>query len=218
MAITISILLAALFSGDPATTPKAAKPKVYVVYVTVVEVNDDGEETVLFTPKVQSTGNPAGVTVDHADGRSFEFNCQLATSSGPVLERPPAALTGRPSSKPASPVAGTAPTQLIPSKPVSASSPLQKPDAVFVRTYDVSNLLEPGDKLTAAEFEPLIQTLKTVAAPESWTGAATIRPFPSTKSLVVKHHAAGHKALAAALNELQPRTIEDTDQGESRSP
>lgn len=193
MAVSISIFLTALLSGDPAATaPQAAKPKVYVVYVTVVEV--DGDETILFTPKVQTTGSPAGVTVDHADGRSFEFNCQLATASSPQLERPPAAIASTPSSKPA--------------KPVSAVPAVRKADEYFVRTYDVSHLLEPTEKLTVAEFAPLIQTLKTVAAPESWTGAAMIRPFPSTNSLVVKQHAAGHKAVAAALDGLRPRKIE----------
>lgn len=219
VAVTISILLTALLSGDPTATPKPAKPKVYVVYVTVVEVDSDGNETVLFTPKVQTTGNPAGVTVDHADGRSFEFNCQLAAAVSPSLEAPPTAITTLPVSKESQPVSAA---EILPQSKnpglLKPAAPARKPDEHFVRTYDVSDLLESTDKLTAAEFEPLMQTLKAVALPESWAGKATIRPFASTKSLVIKQTEAGHKAVAAALEELRPRVVEQDKQEAKNSP
>ena len=205
MAVCISLMLAALLGADPAPAAKEAKTKVYVVYVTVVEVDADGNETVLFTPKVQTTGDPAGVTVDHADGRSFEFNCQLAAGGVPPLERPPGATATGPAA-----TANAVPPSSGESraKPAPAEPTARKADDFFVRTYDVSDLLESTDKLTPAEFEPLIQTLKTVAVPQGWPSQATIRPFISTKSLVIKQNSAGHKAVAAPLAELRPRVAE----------
>jgi hypothetical protein len=193
---------------DPAAPANATSPKVYVVYVTVVEVDAEGNETVLFTPKVQTTGQPAGVTVDHIDGRSFEFQCRLAATEKPVLEQIPSLAKGSKSAgEDVAPVpTAIAPANVEPTKDHSSTERRAR-DVFFVRTYDVSDLLEPTDVVTAADFEPLIQTLKSVAAPESWTGKATIRPFASTRSLVVKQNEAGHKAVAAALHELRPRKL-----------
>lgn len=225
MAVSISLLLSALLGAEPATPSKAAGSKVYVVYVTVVEIDAEGKETIVFTPKVQTTGAPAGITVDHADGRSFEFNCKLA-AEGPSLERAGAAVSSA-KRKAARPVLkqkmqASAPEALTPASdsrpgptlvpqektaPPATGTP-RKADEIYVRTYDVSDLIEAADPVTDADFAPLIQTVKTVAVPEHWTGKAAIRPFTSTKSLVIKQNDAGHKAVARALEELRPKTIE----------
>jgi hypothetical protein len=232
VAVSISLLLSVLLGAEPAATPKTATSKVYVVYVTVVEIDAEGKETIVFTPKVQTTGAPAGITVDHADGRSFEFNCKLAAADGPSLERPGTGAavssaktkTARPALKQKlqssvpetlTPASGSRPgPELVrPEKtapPATAAAP-RKADEIYVRNYDVSDLIEAADPVTDADFTPLIQTLKTVAVPEQWTGKAAIRPFTSTKSLVIKQNDAGHKAVAQALKELRPKTIEKTE-------
>lgn len=228
MAVSISLLLSALLGAEPTASPKTAQSKVYVVYVTVVEIDAEGKETIVFTPKVQTTGAPAGITVNHADGRSFEFNCKLATAEGPLLERPGSGATissdKRKTARPAlkqklqssvpealTPASGSrpGPELVLPEKttPVTTAAAPRKADEIYVRTYDVSDLIEAADPVTDTDFAPLIQTLKTVAVPEHWTGKATIRPFTSTRSLVIKQNDAGHQAIARALEELRPKTI-----------
>lgn len=216
-----------ILAADPVSVSKpAAKSKVYLVYVTVVEVDEEGNETILFTPKVQTTGNPAGVTVEHVDGRTFDFNCKLTRGAPSGLEQPGTVqVTGKPNrpsaTKPAA--GGTAPA-LVPAteaRPIAEASkpapsvaaavpnqPSRGADEYFVRTYDVSDLLEQTENLADADFAPLMQTLKAIAVPESWTGKATIRSFPSTKSLVIKQNEAGHKAVVSALAELRPRSLD----------
>ena len=227
--ITEWIILSALLAAEPApSAPKTAPAKVYVVYVTVVEVDGDGNETVLFTPKIQTTGNPAGVTVEHVDGRNFEFNCKLATTPPAGLVVPPGDTATRPAAKlePPKTAAVKAVPASLPGKPlpvnplvaektggVKPQAPPQPPVSrkiteYYVRTYDVSDLIETGDTLTEATFGPLMETIRTVALPDSWSGKATIRPFTSTKSLVIKQNSAGHAAVAAALAELRPRSLE----------
>jgi hypothetical protein len=259
------MLVSTLFAAD---APKAAPAKVYVVYVTVVEVDAEGNETVLFTPKVQTTGDPAGATIEHVDGRSFEFNCKMAASPEPPLERTPdtsakkpflltVGSTERKSSKPGlgldqpgfanrdvkaaskekpayqslSRALHNAPAKMVSAAgsrryentPTEKHSPLlpsplphggegTKPKAAarpvgdyFVRTYDVSALLdEPANKpLTEDHFAPVIQTIKAFAEVETWDAPAAIKPFTSTKSLVVKQTAAGHDAVAETLESLK---------------
>jgi hypothetical protein len=224
------LILSTLFAAEPAAS--ALKPadnaKVYVVYVTVVEVDADGNELILFMPKVQTTGNPAGVTVEHVDGRAFEFNCKMTMDGGPALQRTPRdavntpvahkasksalkkespvpvppALAPAPVAQPAAETVAKAETM-----PVPPAAPRQ-PEEFSIRTYDVSDLIATEDRLDEVGFAPLIQTLKSVVLPESWAGPATIRPFPSTKSLVIKQNGAGHRAIAEALNGLRPQIIE----------
>ena len=186
-------LFSSLLSGDPAPLPSPAR--VYVVYVTVVELDAEGNETVLLTPKVQTTGNPAGVTVQLEDDRQFAFRCEFAT--------PVAGQSGLPKLAKVSRSNGGNETG---ERPVVSREPArQKVDDYLFRTYDVSELMDGESELTAADFEPLIQTIKTVAAPESWQGKATIRPFVSTRSLVIKQTAAVHQDVAQALKELTPK-------------
>lgn len=240
------LLLSTLLGAEPApaaSAPKAAKSKVYIVYVTVVEVDDDGNETVLFTPRVQTTGNPAGVTVDHVDGRSFEFNCKLASVEANTLERPPEPRSTAPAPPRSQPPLGkkdiptlasgnvVAPTELRPTAEIVAtakSAPAAPPvsrkvDEFFVRTYDVADLIEQSvseksDAAADSDFAPLIKTLKAVAAPEGWSGKATIRPFASSKSLAIKQNEAGHKAVTQALEELRPRKIDLPEPMEAQQP
>gem|GEM_PF-6048458 len=214
MAAWMPIVMSLLFAAEPvATAPKAAAGKVYVVYVTVVEVDADGNETVLFTPKVQTTGNPAGTTVGHVDGRSFEFHCEMMLADEPALARPAMVAGGQTSS--------TIPAVLVPTaKRVTAATgargPSQTPAArpseeFYMRTYDVSELIDTpeNEPVSEADFAPLIRTIKTFAEVEGWTGKATIKPFISTKSLVIKQNAAGHQAVAAAIKKLKPKQNED---------
>jgi hypothetical protein len=230
VAVALNLMLCGWLGSEPASAVAASKPdkpKVYVVYVTVVEIDSDGHETILFTPKVQTTGDAAGATVEHADGRSFEFNCKLAASASPALERPPA-VRPHPSSSSTVPQAkpkdsSSPPVALTPASgsrtgndtaPRLTTIPTvpRSPDAFYVRNYDVSDLVNVSENVTDADFAPLIETLKMAAVPNTWTGKAMIRPFTSTKSLVVRQNDAGHKAVAAALKELRPRNV---DQGKN---
>lgn len=66
------------------------KPRHYVVQVKLIEVDEQGRETVLGEPKLQTTGGNAGLSIDHADGRRFEFTMKLTDRLGSGDELIPA--------------------------------------------------------------------------------------------------------------------------------
>ena len=96
---TAGLVLISIFGADdalPAPPPLKAtaepvaasrKPRHYVVQVKLIEVDEQGLETVLGEPRLQTTGGNAGISVDHPDGRRFEFNMRLTDrqSSGEEL-------------------------------------------------------------------------------------------------------------------------------------
>ncbi len=87
------LMAAVLGAEDPATSPplKSApdpvpvvrKTRHYVVQVKLIEVDDQGRESVIGEPKLQTAGGNAGISVDHPDGRRFEFTIRLTDRLGP---------------------------------------------------------------------------------------------------------------------------------------
>ncbi len=57
----------------PAPTP-APEPRYYLIQVRIVEVDEQGKQTVVATPSLQTTGDATGVTIDPKRGRKFEFH------------------------------------------------------------------------------------------------------------------------------------------------
>lgn len=97
--------------------------------------------------------------------------------------------------------------------PADESAP-RLPDAPTsgyrVQVYDVADLVPGGDRQNP-DFQPLIERLQSRVLPESWDrrgGAATVRGFASTLSLVVRQDAAGHAAVAKFLAELRRKADE----------
>ncbi len=82
-----SLLAALLGAENPAAdvpplkvaSPSTAtsKQKHYVVQIRLIEVDEQGRETVLGSPQVKTTGGNAGLSIDHADGRHFDFTINL---------------------------------------------------------------------------------------------------------------------------------------------
>ncbi len=262
--------------ASPATA--TSKQKHYVVQIKLIEVDEQGRETVLGSPQVKTTGGNAGLSIDHADGRHFDFTINLRDGRGPIGV--PRDLT---------PVAGTGETGdesverrlvrkitlqsaqqtrrdvlrevaqqagiNIAIDPESAKSvkaqletpidfkadgesvtevldrivqPLKlgyavkyevvliavaekllpDPEEYSVKTYEVADLVGPkaGTGETKSDFGPLMQRVKTTIQPETWDrkgGSATIRPFNSTSSLVVRQTAAGHIAVERLLEKMR---------------
>lgn len=87
------LVAAVLGAEEPATSPplKSApdpvpvvrKPRHYVVQVKLIEVDDQGRESIIGEPKLQTAGGNAGISVDHPDGRRFEFTVRLTDRIGP---------------------------------------------------------------------------------------------------------------------------------------
>lgn len=75
-----------VLDGPPlkATTPATPtpKPKHYVVQIKLIEVDEQGRETVLGSPQLRTTGGNAGLSIDHADGRRFDFTVNLVDGKG----------------------------------------------------------------------------------------------------------------------------------------
>ena len=87
------LLLAAAMGGDdpqgaprlktsPDPIPVVKKTRHFVVQVKLIEVDEQGRETVLGEPKLQTTGGNAGIAIDHPDGRRFEFTVRLSDRLG----------------------------------------------------------------------------------------------------------------------------------------
>lgn len=88
---SICLLLATAVGADDESSPvlktapdplPARKARHYVVQVKLIEVDDQGRETVLGEPKLQTAGGNAGISVDHPDGRRFDFTIRLSDRLG----------------------------------------------------------------------------------------------------------------------------------------
>lgn len=85
---------------------------------------------------------------------------------------------------------------------------LPDPDEYSVKTYEVADLVGPVVGLDDGkpDFAPVIQRIKTTVQSETWDrkgGSATIRPFNSTSSLVVRQTTAGHAAIERLLEKMR---------------
>lgn len=84
------LLAAALGADDPSSGPAlktnpepvVKKSRHYVVQVRLVEIDEQGRETVLGEPRLQTAGGNAGLSIDHPDGRRFEFTVRLTDRLG----------------------------------------------------------------------------------------------------------------------------------------
>jgi hypothetical protein len=82
--------------STPDAMPAVKKARHYLVQVKLIEVDEQGRETVLGEPKLQTTGGNAGLSIDHADGRRFEFTMKLTDRLGSSDELIPAKSVGSP--------------------------------------------------------------------------------------------------------------------------
>ena len=87
------LLMAAVLGAEDAATspplksapdpvPGVRRTRHYVVQVKLIEVDDQGRESVIGEPKLQTAGGNAGISVDHPDGRRFEFTIRLTDRLG----------------------------------------------------------------------------------------------------------------------------------------
>eukprot|EP00456_Euglypha_rotunda_P059226 TRINITY_DN493_c7_g2_i2.p5 TRINITY_DN493_c7_g2~~TRINITY_DN493_c7_g2_i2.p5 ORF type:complete len:300 (+),score=102.21 TRINITY_DN493_c7_g2_i2:3326-4225(+) len=76
--------------ATPDAMPAAKKQRHFLVQVRLIEVDEHGRETVLGEPKLQTTGGNAGMSIDHGDGRRFEFTMKLTDRLGSAEELIPA--------------------------------------------------------------------------------------------------------------------------------
>lgn len=74
----------------PDPMPSVKKPRHFLVQVKLIEVDEQGRETVIGEPKLQTTGGNAGMSIDHGDGRRFEFTMKLTDRFAPAEELIPA--------------------------------------------------------------------------------------------------------------------------------
>ncbi|ODA34643.1 hypothetical protein [Planctopirus hydrillae] len=65
-------------SGAAPTTPTKAKH--YIFQVQVIEVDEQGVQTVVATPRIQTTGTPSGFVTEKPDGQRFEFTVAVSNS------------------------------------------------------------------------------------------------------------------------------------------
>lgn len=253
----------------------ATKVKHYLVQIKLIEVDEQGRETILGTPQLKTTGGNAGLSVDHPDGRRFDFTINLHDGKAGPRELSPVTKLGdseevsvekRLDQKISMKVVQQSRKDVlrevaqqagvnIAIDPESAKSvkglldalidfkvddesvtevldrivqPLKlgyavkhevvliasaekllpDPDEYSVKTYEVADLVGPAVGLGDGkpDFAPVIQRIKTTVQSETWDrkgGSATIRPFNSTSSLVVRQTTAGHAAIERLLEKMR---------------
>jgi hypothetical protein len=99
----------------------------------------------------------------------------------------------------------------------SAEKLIPAPDEFLVKTYTVADLVTPrvDSGSNDPNFTPLIERIKSTVFPSSWErkeSAATIRPFNSTLSIVVRQTPLGHAAIERLLEKMRrdlPQTISE---------
>ncbi|HET6425958.1 MAG TPA: hypothetical protein VFG20_19870 [Planctomycetaceae bacterium] len=67
----------------PAPTPNS-EPRYYLIQVRIIEVDEEGKQTVVASPTLQTTGDATGVTVDPKRGRKFEFHFNAIDPNAPT--------------------------------------------------------------------------------------------------------------------------------------
>ncbi|MDP1797226.1 MAG: hypothetical protein Q8K78_07080 [Planctomycetaceae bacterium] len=75
-------LLVAWGQTAPAPAP-IPEPRYYLIQVRIIEVDEQGKQTVVATPSLQTTGDATGVTVDPKRGRKFEFHFSAIDPNAP---------------------------------------------------------------------------------------------------------------------------------------
>lgn len=86
--VRASLILVATFGAEGPTSPPtdqkpvvepapARTPRHFVVQIQLIEVDEQGQETVLGEPRLKTAGGNAGVSIDHPDGRRFDFTVRL---------------------------------------------------------------------------------------------------------------------------------------------
>lgn len=261
-----------------ASAPSAAKQKHYLVQIKLIEVDEQGRETLLGSPQLKTTGGNAGLSIDHSDGRRFDFTINLHDGKGTNSAPRELSPAGKPDESENATVekrldhkisfkavqqsrkevlrevaqqaginiaidpdsAKSVKTQLeapidfkVENEPVTqvldrivqplklgyavkhevvliavAEKLLPDPEEYLVKTYEVADLVAVTTAASDGkpDFVPVIQRIKTTVQPETWDrkgGSATIRPFNSTSSLVVRQTAAGHTAIERLLEKMR---------------
>lgn len=81
--------------------------------------------------------------------------------------------------------------------------------AVSTRSYEVGDLIRPLDSPTGwvaveSDYDELVDLISSTICSEEWqTGGGEIRPFPSSKSLVVNCRGVVHDELSRLLKQLR---------------
>ncbi len=266
--------------GTPEPLPAVKNQRHFVVQLKLIEVDEQGRETVLGEPRLKTTGGNAGVSIDHPDGRRFEFVMKLSDRLGSSDELAPArplaadstlkkldqkidlnlqqqsrkevlreigrktglsiavdpesirsivdqmdsAMDLKVSGEPVADVLNRVIEPLNLEFTVkhdvvfiaTAEKLLPAPEDFVVKTYAVADLVKTGDpEKDPPELAALIERIKSSVMPASWErkeAAATIRPFNSTLSIVVRQTAPGHAAIERLLDKLRrelPMKISD---------
>jgi hypothetical protein len=81
--------------GPPESLPvEPPAGRHYLVQIRIIEVDEQGRQTVVATPTLQTAGGAAGVSVDPRLGRRFEFHFQAIDPAQPAVAQP--GVTERP--------------------------------------------------------------------------------------------------------------------------
>lgn len=80
----IALAWFALWGQSAPATAATPEPRYYLIQVRIIEVDEQGQQTVIATPSLQTTGDATGVTVDPKRGRKFEFHFSPIDPNSPA--------------------------------------------------------------------------------------------------------------------------------------
>ena len=81
----IALAWFALWGQTAPATAATPEPHYYLIQVRIIEVDEQGQQTVIATPSLQTTGDATGVTVDPKRGRKFEFHFSPIDPNAPAI-------------------------------------------------------------------------------------------------------------------------------------
>lgn len=81
----IALAWFALWGQTAPATAATPEPRYYLIQVRIIEVDEQGQQTVIATPSLQTTGDATGVTVDPKRGRKFEFHFSPIDPNAPAI-------------------------------------------------------------------------------------------------------------------------------------
>lgn len=86
--LVTSVAISAADATGPREVSAAGKPRsrYWIFQVQVIEVDETGKKTLISQPKLQTTGAPAGVSIDRPDGKRFDLTIEV--SDPPLLPSP----------------------------------------------------------------------------------------------------------------------------------
>ncbi|MBA4029764.1 MAG: hypothetical protein C0478_02460 [Planctomyces sp.] len=160
-------LTSILQTGGVANPPVAGRVKYYLFQVQVIEVDDQGVQTVVASPRIQTAGTPAGFVTERPNGQRFEFSVSVSDS----LSRTPGTTHD--------PVAVNDPSLALPPSPSGSSPAASTPGGLAGMPQQIGNRTEESDAMPRIGGGTFPGGVVNIDGPQVGGGRDGLPPLPS---------------------------------------